>query len=636
MSLGLGLTKILPVLIYLGGITVIFLTIFYRIEIGIFLLVPLLPQQLLLDRMLVFPMGKDFMDLLLIAIIIKWLLNKNKKDLAFFLKTSFNWPILLLIIWTYLELWRGSFYLGISLPISIRDPRFVIWKNFIVMPIIYLMVLNNIKETKYIKILIILMTLSILTMGLHFRSNFAGTDTTHFRNDMRLVGTFTYLSPNAVGVFFAQYAMMLLGLSLFDNHKYRKILYMITVGFSLYAVVFIFSRGAYSAVLITWLFIGLIKERKLLVLLVFFILTWKSILPNAVIERVEMTKGDTSVQERFSLWKSAKKLIESNPVIGTGYATLSFLHIRDEITGKTRKSLHSGYLEVASELGIIGLALFVYLYILGFQAGFGLYKKAEDPFIRGLGFGLMACVVAALAGNLAGSYWHYINVSGFYWVTLALVVRSLQSLKEQPETVQESKNELQVSYELPLDRYYLDQLYNDFLEVNNLNEAKLIIISPDKESRKELIDVLTNACYSEKSVKNNPFDSIEFGKIVTWKSKNINIFGLSTTPHSIHLLKKVLPNSNGIVILLSDTSESILNYVKYLVTWIRNNYTIPLVIAFYHKDNGFVIHYDQLYENFLDVQITTVNPKDLYSVHKLIKELLNITTFSSSQQNRNL
>ncbi|RMG78411.1 MAG: O-antigen ligase family protein, partial [Bacteroidetes bacterium] len=523
MSLGLGLTKILPVLIYLGGITVIFLTIFYRIEIGIFLLVPLLPQQLLLDRMLVFPMGKDFMDLLLIAIIIKWLLNKNKKDLAFFLKTSFNWPILLLIIWTYLELWRGSFYLGISLPISIRDPRFVIWKNFIVMPIIYLMVLNNIKETKYIKILIILMTLSILAMGLHFRSNFAGTDTSHFRNDMRLVGTFTYLSPNAVGVFFAQYAMMLLGLSLFDNHKYRKILYLVTVGFSLYAVVFIFSRGAYSAVLITWLFIGLIKERKLLVLLVFFILTWKSILPNAVIERVEMTKGDTSVQERFSLWKSAKKLIESNPVIGTGYATLSFLHIRDEITGKTRKSLHSGYLEVASELGIIGLALFVYLYILGFQAGFGLYKKAEDPFIRGLGFGLMACVVAALAGNLAGSYWHYINVSGFYWVTLALVVRSLQSLKEQPETVQESKNELQVSYELPLDRYYLDQLYNDFLEVNNLNEAKLIIISPDKESRKELIDVLTNACYSEKPVKNDPFDSIEFGKIVTWKSKNINI-----------------------------------------------------------------------------------------------------------------
>ncbi|NIR50940.1 O-antigen ligase family protein [candidate division KSB1 bacterium] len=426
MSLGLGLTKLIPILIYLGGLTVIFLTLFYKIEIGIFFLVPLFPQQSLLDRIMIFPLGKDFVDLLLLAIIIKWLLNKSKSEEGFFLKTPFNWPILLVIIWTYLELWRGSFYLGTSLPLSLRDPRFVIWKNFIVMPLIYFVVLNNIRDPKHMKILVILMTVSMLFMGLHFRSNFAYTDTSSYRHDMRLVGTFTYLSPNAIGVFFAQYAMMLIGLFLIDKDWYRKGLFLLTVGLSLYAVTFIFSRGGYAAVLLGWVFIGLFKERRLLVLLIVFALTWKLIMPNAVVERVEMTKDDTSVQERLSLWKSAEQLIASNPVIGTGYATLSFLNIRDAVTGKSRDSLHSGYLEVASELGVIGLVVFVYLYVLGFRAGFRLYKKTDDPFMKGLGFGLTACVVAALAGNLAGSYWHYINVSGFYWVFLALVVRGLQ------------------------------------------------------------------------------------------------------------------------------------------------------------------------------------------------------------------
>jgi len=202
MELGLGLTNIIPPIVYFISVFVILLTLFYKIEVGIFFLVPLLPQQSLLQRIHELPLGKDFVDILVLALIIKWILSKNKGEEGFFVKTSFNLPILLIIIWTYIELWRGSFYLGVGAPISIRDPRFVVWKNFMLMPIIYFIVLNNVKNPKHIKILVLLMTLSILMMGLHFRDSFQWKDTSAYSDDLRLTGTFTYLSPNAIGSFF--------------------------------------------------------------------------------------------------------------------------------------------------------------------------------------------------------------------------------------------------------------------------------------------------------------------------------------------------------------------------------------------------------------------------------------------------
>ena len=50
MELGLGLTKIIPLMVYLTGIAVLFITLFYKIEFGIYFLIPLLTQQSLLTQ----------------------------------------------------------------------------------------------------------------------------------------------------------------------------------------------------------------------------------------------------------------------------------------------------------------------------------------------------------------------------------------------------------------------------------------------------------------------------------------------------------------------------------------------------------------------------------------------------------
>ena len=79
MEFGWGLSQYIPLILYLTGIIFVLLTIFRKIEIGMCFLVPFLPHQNLLNWTNIYPLGKDFVDIFLIAMIIKWILNKNGK-----------------------------------------------------------------------------------------------------------------------------------------------------------------------------------------------------------------------------------------------------------------------------------------------------------------------------------------------------------------------------------------------------------------------------------------------------------------------------------------------------------------------------------------------------------------------------
>ena len=61
-----------------------------------------------------------------------------------------------------------------------------------------------------------------------------------------------------------------------------------------------FSRGSYLALLLSILCLGLLKDRKLLVLLGVFLLTWQTVVPAPVRDRVMMTQNRNGVLEDSS------------------------------------------------------------------------------------------------------------------------------------------------------------------------------------------------------------------------------------------------------------------------------------------------------------------------------------------------
>ncbi len=459
MELGLGLTKIIPPLLYLGAIWVVILTLLWRIEIGIFFLVPLLPLQNILDAISTYPLGKDLVDVLYLALLVRWWFDwqkrkaEHKEDKSQW-QTPMDKIVLLIVVWTFMTLCLGVLNLGDTPLFSSSNDRFITWKNYVMLPLLYLIIVNNIKDEKNIRILLLLMAFAMLFMGRNFYHNFSGRDTSHYSHELRGSGTFTYLGPNELAVFYAQNTIVIACLFLLDRQFWRKMLFLGATLFNIYAIAFLFSRGGYLATMAGLVFLGFVRERKILVVVALFLVFWRSVTPIAIQERIDMTKTekgtDHSIEDRYLMWEQAAAIFLSNPITGMGFRSVPSLGIEASMQ---RNSLHNGYLEVAVEQGGIGILIYLIFYSRCIRYGWRLYKTAEDRFFKGLGLGYVGSVVAILAGNIAGSYWFYMNVSGFFWALTALVIRTLVIVGDKQPELQDQDEDPQkedIRYRPPL------------------------------------------------------------------------------------------------------------------------------------------------------------------------------------------
>jgi len=186
------------------------------------------------------------------------------------------------------------------------------------------------------------------------------------------------------------------------------------------------------AVLAAVAFIGFVGNRKLLPVLAVFLLTWQLIVPNAVKERVFMTENsngelEPSAGDRVTIWENAMEIIKGNPVIGTGFDTYKFMHAVGPY-----EDTHNYYVKVMLETGIVGMMIFLAIVSQMFRAGFALYRNPQaDEFLRGVGLGVAALLVAAIVGNFFGDRWSYIEETGFTWVFVAMALRGTMLTQEQ-------------------------------------------------------------------------------------------------------------------------------------------------------------------------------------------------------------
>jgi len=415
--MGFGLSQYIPLVLYILGFTVVLLTIVYKVKIGIFFFVPLIPLYTVLVKMHQYPLGKDFVDILFLAMLMGWTIKGGG-----FEKNRTTWAIVLFVVITYLGLWRGSFYLGQSAPISFRNQRFQDWKNYMLMPLLYLIVLNNIRDRKHMKWLIILMCLTMLFMDQRFYHEFSPRSHSHFRYDVRSSGTFGYLGANHFGAFMVQYSAILLGLFFLDKDKRTRFLFPAVIAFNTYSIVFSYSRGAYAAFLAVIGFFGVTRKRSLLALMTALLIFWQVVLPVSVVERINMTQSeegelDSSAGSRLVLWQHGIGLFEENPLFGVGYRVYQFTtqgHLRDP---------HNMYVGFLAEFGMVGLSLFLFLFYLAFRSGWRLYRSASDGFLKGLGLGFAACVIGCMVANAFGDRWSFLMLGGFYWVFWGMVDR---------------------------------------------------------------------------------------------------------------------------------------------------------------------------------------------------------------------
>lgn len=429
MGIMLILKTIVPALIfYIGSIIVIVFSITRRIDKALLLLIPLFPLQNVIEKLHQFPLGNQFIDILLIAIMLGWFTESHAARKPFFAKTPFNAVLILMGVYTYILLWTGSSYLYFPAPISVSDERLQAWKNYMILPLLYFIVVNNIKNLSQIKKLIIAMALGFLIVDYYTGKQIRLTPGLASRE--KIDGTFVWLGVNEVAAFFVHYGFVFLGIFMLVKKKSIKYLSGLIFFTGVYVVLFLFSRGAYLGMLAGLFAIALIRKKILLIPIILLFIFWQSILPQSVVDRIKYTKNeetgmlDDSSQKRLNVWENSIQLFKENPITGGGYCIFPYL-------GYELGDTHNIYMKVLAEQGIIGVILLLILFWLALKSSLKLYKTAQDSLLKGLGLGFLGCIVATMTTNIFGDRWTYLQLGAYYWVFLALVVRANMILRER-------------------------------------------------------------------------------------------------------------------------------------------------------------------------------------------------------------
>ncbi len=200
------------------------------------------------------------------------------------------------------------------------------------------------------------------------------------------------------------------------------------------------SRGAMLAFL-TGTLISLLYQRKFLLLIVgaAAITGIISIIPHHELIHLDIERKEQSIVERFYLWDRAVNVIKARPVTGTGINTYAVAHQKYDTTQNWRVRnyyAHNGYLQMAAETGIPGLALFLlfvfYCFLQTLKTLRRLIRAGDKDTVYLLG-SITVGILNFLAMSLADTVLHNPPSVKLFWYLLGLQMALVESVKNRLE-----------------------------------------------------------------------------------------------------------------------------------------------------------------------------------------------------------
>ncbi len=416
--MGLGLVHFLPVLAYLGFWAMCLVSLGGRPLLGLYYMMPFLPYRTLRDRFIYLPLGGNALTILVVAVIAGALIHGKRLPRS---PMFLTW--LVFAVYLYISMWIGSVFGHAPAPLWLGSDNFVTWKDYMLLPLIFVAAGLVVEDRRAVRTVIVLLGVSLLAVDRSALGESLAHSWGAFDENKRSSGPLAY-GANQLAAFLAQFAMFFWGLAQFMTKARVKLACYGMVALTLLATMYTFSRGSYAAVIATVVVLGLVKDRKLLLVAGLFLLTWQAIVPKAVTERVTMTKDanghlEASAEERVELWRQAEQMFLSSPVIGYGFSTFQFGQHTDNL-----KDTHNWYVKVLVETGIVGGMIALVLLAQMVAAGYRLFREARDPLYQGLGLGLLLAVCSCAVANLFGDRWTYIEINGLLWVLVATALRA--------------------------------------------------------------------------------------------------------------------------------------------------------------------------------------------------------------------
>lgn len=203
------------------------------------------------------------------------------------------------------------------------------------------------------------------------------------------------------------------------------------------------SRGGWFAAIIAMLFMSIwIRSLAIffLVISIFIILTQQFYFPllQRRLDKLFIFVDQSSL-DRMRIWEAAWRMFTYRPLLGLGLGTFMF-NFEKFVVGKYAQGIipytHNCYLQIASELGIIGLVSFLAILLCFFSYGIETLIYREKTFSWYILLASLASLLGYCLQMSVDTIFYSLDLGILFWIMLGLGVAATNSLSKEAVTPQ--------------------------------------------------------------------------------------------------------------------------------------------------------------------------------------------------------
>ncbi len=407
------LSHLLPMttfIVVVGGIGA-FIVVLWKVEIGVFLtvaLLPILPTMMLAGLSL----------LTTLSMVVKLLIDKQFK-------------LKIRLIDIFIVLFAGVLIYGtvISYSTIASTKMALIYIAFI---LFYFTLVNTIKTRKQLYALIVLVVFVatfVALLGIY--QNYTGVATTQSWVDEEMFGEITtrvystFDNPNVLG----EYLILLIPITLamfWTAEKWlHRFAYLGIIGLLALCLIFTSSRGAWLGVMLALAIFIVLRDKRLVALGLIGLAFLPFVIPDSIINRMMSIGQDSSSLSRLSIWFGSLNIVKDYWPSGVGIGTEAFRVTYPSYSlpgAEYALHAHNLYIQILVETGILGFIVFAILLYMFYKNVLSSYWRTEDKFVSTLFIALCAGMTGYLFQGLVDNIWYNYRMVLMFWVIMAFAM----------------------------------------------------------------------------------------------------------------------------------------------------------------------------------------------------------------------
>jgi probable O-glycosylation ligase (exosortase A-associated) len=311
-------------------------------------------------------------------------------------------------------------------------------EQFLFIVILFYLTIQMVDTEKKLKVLL----LALLFCGLYFsyQMQFQGSRMIEYIGDQEfyrenlLRSNINFGQPNYMAFTMVVMFCIAMTMAIYSKRKVVKIIFLSLCPVYIYTLMQTASRGG-TLSLLSVLVLFWLKTKKKILSLIIFALVLITILPVAReyfpnyfnrLDTINNPEEDVSITQREELWKMGLDFIKENPIVGIGFGNFVL---------RAPNSAHNSYIQIASELGIVGFLIWMVFLFTGWMNLFLLKRNMKRrDFIYYVAMGIEISLIAYCVQSLTSGIAH--REFGYFIIAIGIAIKKIENSLEYGEIIE--------------------------------------------------------------------------------------------------------------------------------------------------------------------------------------------------------